>query len=166
MAWSTEPRSKRMPRLPQDSDKQQPASPPLVSWVSPSPLGLTKTTIFSCEAHNQKGLTVSKSVQINIKGKCQGGVLQGKHCELCSQQPGIEPWLPSVTLNKSLNTFRVPLCKMEAIIEPVSSWGFHEIMQTEILITGPHNCLWSTVTSLVFCSVREENRLKCWLRSS
>ncbi|XP_040123470.1 tyrosine-protein kinase Mer isoform X3 [Oryx dammah] len=29
--------------------------------------GLTKTTIFSCEAHNQKGLTVSKSVQINIK---------------------------------------------------------------------------------------------------
>ncbi|KAB0379335.1 hypothetical protein FD755_007119 [Muntiacus reevesi] len=37
---------------------------------SPSVLtvpGLTKTTIFSCEAHNQKGLTVSKSVQINIK---------------------------------------------------------------------------------------------------
>lgn len=109
-----------MPRLPQDSDKQQPASPPLVSWVSPSPLGLTKTTIFSCEAHNQKGLTVSKSVQINIKGKCQGVVLQGKHCELCSQQPGIEPWLP-LTLNKSLNTFRVPLCKMETITEPVSS---------------------------------------------
>ncbi|XP_007957601.2 tyrosine-protein kinase Mer [Orycteropus afer afer] len=37
---------------------------------SPSVLtvpGLTETTIFSCEAHNDKGLTVSKGVQINIK---------------------------------------------------------------------------------------------------
>ncbi|KAM6178284.1 tyrosine-protein kinase Mer [Rhynchocyon petersi] len=37
---------------------------------SPSVLtvpGLTETTVFSCEAHNDKGLTVSKGVQINIK---------------------------------------------------------------------------------------------------
>ncbi|KAM9053470.1 tyrosine-protein kinase Mer [Megaptera novaeangliae] len=37
---------------------------------SPSVLtvpGLTETAIFSCEAHNDKGLTVSKGVQINIK---------------------------------------------------------------------------------------------------
>ncbi|XP_007615881.1 tyrosine-protein kinase Mer isoform X2 [Cricetulus griseus] len=37
---------------------------------SPSVLtvpGLTETAVFSCEAHNDKGLTVSKGVQINIK---------------------------------------------------------------------------------------------------
>uniref|UniRef100_A0A4X1VJD9 Tyrosine-protein kinase Mer n=2 Tax=Sus scrofa TaxID=9823 RepID=A0A4X1VJD9_PIG len=37
---------------------------------SPSVLtvpGLTETAIFSCEAHNDKGLTVSKGIQINIK---------------------------------------------------------------------------------------------------
>ncbi|XP_063086049.1 tyrosine-protein kinase Mer isoform X1 [Cavia porcellus] len=38
--------------------------------TSPSVLtvrGLTETAIFSCEAHNDKGLTVSKGVQVNIK---------------------------------------------------------------------------------------------------
>ncbi|XP_041526346.1 tyrosine-protein kinase Mer isoform X3 [Microtus oregoni] len=37
---------------------------------SPSVLtvpGLTETAVFSCEAHNDKGLTVTKGVQINIK---------------------------------------------------------------------------------------------------
>ncbi|XP_067388913.1 tyrosine-protein kinase Mer isoform X2 [Emydura macquarii macquarii] len=39
--------------------------------VSPSVLtlpGLNETAIFSCEAHNRKGLTASNEVQINIKG--------------------------------------------------------------------------------------------------
>ncbi|KAM5316719.1 tyrosine-protein kinase Mer isoform 2-T2 [Glossophaga mutica] len=37
---------------------------------SPSVLtvpGLTETAVFSCEAHNDKGLTVSKGIQVNIK---------------------------------------------------------------------------------------------------
>lgn len=34
--------------------------------------------VFSCEAHNDKGLTVSKGVQINIKGEQEGqGSLAG-----------------------------------------------------------------------------------------
>uniref|UniRef100_A0A2K5MDM8 receptor protein-tyrosine kinase n=1 Tax=Cercocebus atys TaxID=9531 RepID=A0A2K5MDM8_CERAT len=35
--------------------------------LSPSIPGLTEMAVFSCEAHNDKGLTVSKGVQINIK---------------------------------------------------------------------------------------------------
>ncbi|XP_054431532.1 tyrosine-protein kinase Mer [Pteronotus mesoamericanus] len=40
------------------------------SEKSPSVLtvpGLTETAVFSCEAHNDKGLTVSKGIQVNIK---------------------------------------------------------------------------------------------------
>lgn len=38
---------------------------------SPSPSGLTETAFFSCEAHNDKGLAVSKGIQVNIKGEKQ-----------------------------------------------------------------------------------------------
>ncbi|XP_014647103.1 PREDICTED: tyrosine-protein kinase Mer [Ceratotherium simum simum] len=59
-----------------------PPEPVIIFWVqnssrvneqpekSPSVLtvpGLTEPAVFSCEAHNDKGLTVSKGVQINIK---------------------------------------------------------------------------------------------------
>ncbi|XP_074844521.1 tyrosine-protein kinase Mer [Carettochelys insculpta] len=40
-------------------------------YLSPSVLtlpGLNETAVFSCEAHNRKGLTASNEVQINIKG--------------------------------------------------------------------------------------------------
>ncbi|XP_025723975.1 tyrosine-protein kinase Mer [Callorhinus ursinus] len=42
---------------------EQPEKSPSVLTVP----GLTETAVFSCEAHNDKGLTVSKGVQINIK---------------------------------------------------------------------------------------------------
>ncbi|XP_005630494.2 tyrosine-protein kinase Mer isoform X2 [Canis lupus baileyi] len=42
---------------------EQPERSPSVLTVP----GLTETAVFSCEAHNDKGLTVSKGVQINIK---------------------------------------------------------------------------------------------------
>ncbi|KAG8509699.1 Tyrosine-protein kinase Mer [Galemys pyrenaicus] len=42
---------------------EQPEKSPSILTVP----GLTETAIFSCEAHNDKGLTVSKGVQINIK---------------------------------------------------------------------------------------------------
>ncbi|XP_006876512.1 PREDICTED: tyrosine-protein kinase Mer [Chrysochloris asiatica] len=41
----------------------QPEKSPSVLTVP----GLTETAIFSCEAHNEKGLTVSKGVHINVK---------------------------------------------------------------------------------------------------
>lgn len=44
----------------------------LESHKCPSIPGLTETAVFSCEAHNDKGLTVSTGVQINIKGEQQG----------------------------------------------------------------------------------------------
>ncbi|XP_074803310.1 tyrosine-protein kinase Mer isoform X1 [Natator depressus] len=40
-------------------------------YISPSVLtlpGLSETAVFSCEAHNRKGLTASNEVKINIKG--------------------------------------------------------------------------------------------------
>ncbi|KAM5253547.1 tyrosine-protein kinase Mer [Hipposideros larvatus] len=42
---------------------EQPEKSPSVLTVP----GLTETAVFSCEAHNDKGLTVSKGVQVNIK---------------------------------------------------------------------------------------------------
>ncbi|XP_031297105.2 tyrosine-protein kinase Mer [Camelus dromedarius] len=42
---------------------EQPETSPSVLTVP----GLTETAVFSCEAHNDKGLTVSKGAQINIK---------------------------------------------------------------------------------------------------
>lgn len=46
----------------------------LCSWSHVSfPSGLTETAVFSCEAHNEKGLTVSKRIQVNIKGEKRAG---------------------------------------------------------------------------------------------
>ncbi|KAF6104765.1 MER proto-oncogene, tyrosine kinase [Phyllostomus discolor] len=42
---------------------EQPEKSPSVLTVP----GLTETAVFSCEAHNDKGLTVSKGIQVNIK---------------------------------------------------------------------------------------------------
>jgi hypothetical protein len=53
--------------------------------------------VFSCEAHNDKGLTVSKGVQINIKGKQQGwslkcvlGLMELTRQALAANLPGFE----------------------------------------------------------------------------
>lgn len=35
------------------------------------PAGLNETALFSCEAHNRKGLTASSPGQVNVKGKHQ-----------------------------------------------------------------------------------------------
>lgn len=49
----------------------------LCSWSHVSfPSGLTETAVFSCEAHNEKGLTVSKRIQVNIKGEKRGRSLE------------------------------------------------------------------------------------------
>lgn len=82
----------------------------LVSW-SPSAPGLTETAVFSCEAHNDKGLTVSKGVQVNIKGEKRGGLSRRAGSSgsgwgwraVCALWPGAQasPLTASVTLDKS-----------------------------------------------------------------
>lgn len=70
-----------------------------VSWY-PSAPGLTETAVFSCEAHNDKGLTVSTGAQVNIKGEQQDspsawlGAGGGGRCEPCGQEPGLPHGLP------------------------------------------------------------------------
>lgn len=39
-----------------------------------SSAGLNETALFSCEAHNSKGLTASNPGQVNVKGKGDHGV--------------------------------------------------------------------------------------------
>lgn len=102
---------------------------------SPSTPGLTEAAVFSCEAHNDKGLTVSKGVQINIKGKQRGQVPRARvFWQLVGRQaPTLQPaarvWAlaspltSSVTLDKPLHLcgFSVPLCEMGINTEPTYS---------------------------------------------
>lgn len=75
----------------------------LCSWSHVSfPSGLTETAVFSCEAHNEKGLTVSKRIQVNIKGEKRGRSLE-RVWELGGGAQ-LEPRLTaSVVLDKSPN---------------------------------------------------------------
>lgn len=68
--------------------------------------------VFSCEAHNDKGLTVSRGVQVNVKGERRAGPRTsggwggggGAWCKLCSQLPCWSSSIPTdspMTLDKS-----------------------------------------------------------------
>lgn len=84
--------------------------------------------VFSCEAHNDKGLTVSRGVQVNIKGEHRAGphtsgdwgwgivqalqpavLLEPKRPHRRPHDLGQVPYLSGCS---------VPLCKMGVTIEP------------------------------------------------
>lgn len=53
------------------------------------PAGLNKPALFSCEAHNSKGLTASSPGQVNIKGQLPFPVKP-----LCPTHPSTHPSQP------------------------------------------------------------------------
>ncbi|XP_015442943.2 tyrosine-protein kinase Mer [Pteropus alecto] len=75
--------------------------------------GLAETAVFSCEAHNDKGLTVSRGVQVNIKAlpapPAQVSIhYQSAHAVLISWVPGFDGYSP-------LSSCRVQVAEADAL---------------------------------------------------
>lgn len=75
--------------------------------------GLAETAVFSCEAHNDKGLTVSRGVQVNIKAlpapPAQVSIrYQSAHAVLIAWVPGFDGYSP-------LSSCRVQVAEADAL---------------------------------------------------
>ncbi|XP_006898998.1 PREDICTED: tyrosine-protein kinase Mer-like [Elephantulus edwardii] len=136
---------------------------------SPSVLtvpGLTYTTVFSCEAHNDRGLTVTKGVQINIKviPSPPSEVLVNistAHSILISWVPGFDGYSPFQ--NCSVQVKEVDLLSNGSlmIFNTSASPHLYEIEQLQALtnysiaVSCRNEVGWSAMSPWVLASTKE-----------
>ncbi|XP_012967845.1 tyrosine-protein kinase Mer isoform X4 [Mesocricetus auratus] len=136
---------------------------------SPSVLtvpGLTETAVFSCEAHNDKGLTVSKGVQINIKAipspPTEVHILSSTaHSILLSWVPGFDGYSPFQ--NCSIQVKEADLLSNGSVMTFNTSASTHlyEIQQLQALanyiigVSCRNEIGWSAVSAWIPASTTE-----------
>ncbi|CAO2578872.1 Tyrosine-protein kinase Mer, partial [Lemmus lemmus] len=136
---------------------------------SPSVLtvpGLTETAVFSCEAHNDKGLTVTKGVQINIKAipspPTEVHVLSSTaHSILVSWVPGFDGYSPFQ--NCSIQVKEADLLSNDSVMifNTSASPHLYEIQQLQALanysigVSCRNEIGWSAVSSWILASTTE-----------
>ncbi|XP_026644260.1 tyrosine-protein kinase Mer [Microtus ochrogaster] len=136
---------------------------------SPSVLtvpGLTETAVFSCEAHNDKGLTVTKGVQINIKAipspPTEVHILSSTaHSILVSWVPGFDGYSPFQ--NCSIQVKEADLLSNDSVMifNTSASPHLYEIQQLQALanysigVSCRNEIGWSAVSSWILASTTE-----------
>uniref|UniRef100_A0A5F8HGC6 Tyrosine-protein kinase Mer n=1 Tax=Monodelphis domestica TaxID=13616 RepID=A0A5F8HGC6_MONDO len=140
----------------------KPEKSPSVLTVS----GLTEAATFSCEAHNDKGLTVSKEGQVNIKAIPSAPsevIIKNKtaHTLLISWVPGFDGYSPFI--NCSVHVKEVsPLTNASVIIFNTSaSPHLYQIQQLQALanysigVSCMNEVGWSQVSPWILASTTE-----------
>ncbi|XP_051039381.1 tyrosine-protein kinase Mer isoform X1 [Phodopus roborovskii] len=136
---------------------------------SPSVLtvpGLTETAVFSCEAHNDKGLTVSKGVQINIKAipspPTEVHILSSTaHSILVSWVPGFDGYSPFQNCSIQVKEAGLLSNGSVMIFNTSASPHLYEIQQLQALanysigVSCGNEIGWSAVSPWILASTTE-----------
>ncbi|KAL1786206.1 tyrosine-protein kinase Mer isoform X1 [Sigmodon hispidus] len=136
---------------------------------SPSVLtvpGLTETAVFSCEAHNDKGLTVSKGVQINIKAipspPTEVHILSSTaHSILVSWVPGFDGYSPFQSCSIQVKEADLLSNGSLMIFNTSASPHLYEIQQLQALanysigVSCQNEIGWSAVGPWILASTTE-----------
>nr|XP_017507863.2 tyrosine-protein kinase Mer isoform X2 [Manis javanica] len=141
---------------------EQPEKSPSVLTVP----GLTETAVFSCEAHNDKGLTVSKGVHINIKvipsPPTEVSVHNTTaHSILISWVPGFDGYSPLRNCNIQVKEVDLMTRGSVIIFNTSASTHLYQIEQLQALanysigVTCMNEIGWSAVSSWILASTTE-----------